>query len=405
MNADARPRPRAAVRLAHGALLGQWTLACCAVWALLAVLPLHLTQGLHLGAGAVAALVTEGVVCLRLMRVVAGPALSRLRPATAIRIALALGAAAFGGLAATDGHPVALAAALPVVGLGFGMNAMALKLIAAAAPTEARAKGFAAQAVAVNLGMALGPLAGVAVQQRFGMAAFCLAAACAQLVALCVTVAIHPRGADGPGATAVPMRAQLTRLVQDRAVRLPLALTALGFVLYTQLFATLPLYAREVLGSGTALGTVFLVNGLLIITLQLPLTLLAGRLGLPPVTLCLLGFGCFAAAFACLGVERSAVGLFTGVVLVTFAEMLLMPSLDVLVGAAGPQERHAVYFSLAAIATGLGEAAGSFTGVRLANAPGVGPAWLYAALATATGLGVAIAAGSRLLRSRAAKPE
>ncbi|MGW5781066.1 ATP-grasp domain-containing protein [Streptomyces sp. NPDC003863] len=119
----------------------------------------------------------------------------------------------------------------------------------------------------------------------------------------------------------------------------------------------------------------------------------------------LLGFGCFAAAFACLGVERSAVGLFTGVVLVTFAEMLLMPSLDVLVGAAGPPERHAVHFSLAAIATGPEEGAGSFTGVRLANAPGVGPAWLYAATATATGLGVAIAASSRLLRSRAAKPE
>ncbi|RSS59685.1 hypothetical protein [Streptomyces sp. WAC01280] len=109
--------------------------------------------------------------------------------------------------------------------------------------------------------------------------------------------------------------------------------------------------------------------------------------------LCLLGFGCFAAAFACLGAGRSAVGLFTGVVLVTFAEMLLMPALDVLVGSAGPAERHAAYFSLAALATGLGEAVGSFTGVRVANAPGLGPAWLYLGLAALTAVGLAAAAG------------
>ncbi|MFD0150627.1 MFS transporter [Streptomyces sp. NPDC055721] len=393
MTSEAPARPRTTGRATHAAVLGQWTLACCAVWALLTVLPLHLTQDRDLGAGTAAALVTEGVVSLRLMRVVAGPALGRLRPGTAIRIALALGAAAFGGLAASDGHPVALAVVLPVIGLGFGMNAMALKLIAASAPSEGRATGFAAQAVAVNIGMALGPLAGVAVQQRFGMAAFCLAAACVNVVALCLMLAARPPGDEGRAPAPVPLRAQLTLLAHDRDLRLPLALTALGFILYTQLFATLPLYANGVLGSGESLGTVFLVNGLLIIALQLPLTVLAGRLRLSPATLCLLGFGCFAAAFACLGAGRSAIGLFTGVVLVTFAEMLLMPALDVLVGSAGPAERHAAYFSLAALATGLGEAVGSFTGVHVANAPGLGPAWLYLGLAALTTVALVAAAG------------
>ncbi|WP_043477833.1 MFS transporter, partial [Kitasatospora sp. MBT66] len=373
------------------------TLACCAVWALLTVLPLHLTQRHH-SAGTVAALVTEAVVSLRLMRIVAGPALSRLRPRTAITAALGLGALAFGALAATDGHAVVLAAVLPVLGLGFGMNAMALKLVAAAAPDRRRARGFASQAVAVNLGMALGPLGGVALQQRFGTAAFCAAAACVHAVALGLVLLARPPGESGATAADTP-RVRWRAVLREPGLRIPLALTALGFVLYTQLFATLPLYAKEVLGVGGSLGTVFLVNGVLIIALQLPVTLLAGRLEVRPRTLCAVGFGCFAAAFACLGTGRSVAWLFAGVVLVTFAEMLLMPALDVLVGSAGPAQHHAAHFSLAALATGLGEAVGSFSGVRVATADGLGAARLYAALAVVTAVVLVVTTAVRLLRT------
>ncbi|MFJ4796432.1 MFS transporter [Kitasatospora purpeofusca] len=381
---------------ARAALLAQWTLSCCAVWALLTVLPLHLTQRHH-SAGTVAALVTEAVVGLRLMRIVAGPALGRLRPRTAISAALVLGALAFGALAATDGSAVVLAAVLPVLGLGFGMNAMALKLVAAAAPERRRARGFASQAVAVNLGMALGPLGGVALQQRYGTAVFCAAAACVHAVALGLVLLARPAREAAAPAAGTP-RAPWKTLLREPGLRIPLALTALGFVLYTQLFATLPLYTKEVLGTGGSLGTVFLVNGVLIIALQLPLTLLAGRLGAGPMSLCALGFGCFAAAFACLGAGRTVGWLFAGVVLVTFAEMLLMPALDVLVGSAGPAQRHAAYFSLAALATGLGEAVGSFSGVRAATAEGLGAARLYTALAVVTAALLAATTAVRLLR-------
>ncbi|MFB8200464.1 MFS transporter [Kitasatospora purpeofusca] len=395
--ADPASPPRAGEATARAALLAQWTLACCAVWALLTVLPLHLTQQHH-GAGTVAALVTEAVVSLRLMRIVAGPALSRLRPRTAITVALGLGALAFGALAATDGHAVVLAAVLPVLGLGFGMNAMALKLVAAAAPDRRRARGFASQAVAVNLGMALGPLGGVALQQRFGTAAFCAAATCVHAVALGLVLLARPPGEAGATAADAP-RVRWRALLREPGLRIPLALTALGFVLYTQLFATLPLYAKEVLGAGGFLGTVFLVNGVLIIALQLPVTLLAGRLDVRPKALCTAGFGCFAAAFACLGTGRTVAWLFAGVVLVTFAEMLLMPALDVLVGSAGPAQHHAAYFSLAALATGLGEAVGSFSGVRVATADGLGAAHLYAALAVVTAVLLAVTTAVRLLRA------
>ncbi|MFJ4095106.1 MFS transporter [Kitasatospora sp. NPDC089913] len=382
---------------AGAALLAQWTLACCAVWALLTVLPLHLTQRHH-GAGTVAALVTEAVVSLRLMRILAGPALGRLRPRTAITAALGLGALAFGALAATGGSAVVLAAVLPVLGLGFGMNAMALKLIAAAAPDRRRARGFASQAVAVNLGMALGPLGGVALQQRFGTAAFCAAAACVHVVALGLVMLAGPPG-EAAGAAVGAGRTRWKALLREPGPRMPLALTALGFVLYTQLFATLPLYAKEVLGAGGSLGTVFLVNGVLIIALQLPVTLLSGRLGVRPTTLCAVGFGCFAAAFACLGAGRTVAWLFAGVVLVTFAEMLLMPALDVLVGSAGPARHRAAHFSLAALATGLGEAVGSFSGVRVATADGLGTARLYTALAVLTAALLLGTTAVRLLRT------
>ncbi|MFB8240657.1 MFS transporter [Kitasatospora purpeofusca] len=395
--ADTAAPPRGANAAARAALLAQWTLACCAVWALLTVLPLHLTQRHH-SAGTVAALVTEAVVSLRLMRIVAGPALGRLRPRTAITAALGLGALAFGALAATDGRAVVLAAVLPVLGLGFGMNAMALKLIAAAAPDRRRARGFASQAVAVNLGMALGPLGGVALQQRFGTAVFCAAAACVHAVALGLVLVARPPGEAGATRAGAP-RARWRAVLRDPGPRIPLALTALGFVLYTQLFATLPLYAKDVLGAGGSLGTVFLVNGVLIIALQLPVTLLADRLAVRPTTLCAGGFGCFAAAFTCLGAGRTVVWLFAGVVLVTFAEMLLMPALDVLVGSAGPAQHHAAYFSLAALATGLGEAIGSFSGVRVATADGLGAAHLYTVLAVVTTILLVVTAAVRLLRS------
>ncbi|MEW2490787.1 MFS transporter [Streptomyces sp. NPDC048411] len=399
MNTLAPARPTAAARRSRTALLAQWTLACSAVWALLTVLPLHLTQNRHVGVGAAAALVTEAALSLRLMRIVAGPALARLSPAAAIRCALLLGGASFVGLALCDGHPVALAVVLPLIGLGFGMNALALKLIATAAPPTEHATGFAAQAVAVNVGMALGPLAGVAVYHAYGVTAFFLAAALAHAAALFLVLAVRSPGADEAGTT-MPLRTLLPVLVRDRGLRVPLALTAAGFVLYTQLFATLPLYVSDGLGRTGLLGTVFLANGALIVVLQMPLMMLVKRWRLSPVPVSLAGFGCFAAAFGCLGAGRDVVWLFIGVVLATFAEMLLMPSLDVLIGSAGPPDRRVAYFSLAALATALGEAVGSFTGVSLAGTHASGATALYLGLAAASGA-LVVAAGVRRAATKA----
>lgn len=107
--------------------------------------------------------------------------------------------------------------------------------------------------MAVNLGMALGPLGGVALQQRCGTAVFCTAAACVHAVALGLVLLARPAG-EAAGAAVDAPRAPWKALLREPGLRIPLALTALGFVLYTQLFATLPLYAQEVLGAGAPWG-------------------------------------------------------------------------------------------------------------------------------------------------------
>lgn len=391
------PRRPPAARLAQAALLGQWALACSAVWALLAVLPLYLMQDSRLGAGAAAALVTEAVLCLRLMRIVAGPVLVRLSPAAAVRGALLLGAAAFGALALCGAQVWALAGLLPLIGLGFGMNALALKLIAAAAPATEHSTRFAAQAVALNAGMALGPLAGLALFHAYGATAFFLGAALVHVAALGLALAVRTPD-TGPSGAGVPLRTMLPLLVRDRGLRFPLALTAIGFVLYAQLFATLPLYARDVLARPGLIGTVFVVNGVLIVALQMPVTLLTKRWGLGPTAVSAAGFGCFAAAFGCLAAGHSPAWLFTGVVLATLGEMLVMPSLDVLVGAAGPADRRVAYFSLAALAVALGEAVGSFTGVNAAGTDVSGTVTLYWCLTVAAAVTAAAVAAVAVRR-------
>ncbi|MFB8062002.1 hypothetical protein ACFC6U_38320, partial [Kitasatospora purpeofusca] len=60
---------------------------------------------------------------------------------------------------------------------------------------------------------------------------------------------------------------------------------------------------------------------------------------------------------------------------------------------------HAAYYSHAAPPTGLGEAVGSFSGVRVAKADGLGAAHLYAALAVVTAVLLAVTTAVRLLRA------
>lgn len=63
-----------------------------------------------------------------------------------------------------------------------------------------------------------------------------------------------------------------------------------------------------------------------------------------------------------------------------------------------PAQHHAAYFSLAALATGLGEAIGSFSGVRVATAEGLGAARLYTVLAVVTAALLVVTTAVRLLR-------
>jgi MFS family permease len=251
---------------------------------------------------------------------------------------------------------------------------------------DERVAAFSLHRVGSSLGWAAGPLAVTFAAEASYSAIFYVAAPLTLLAA--GAVALIP--AIGPAAARpATRRAPLAALRRDPKFLRFLAATFAFFVLQTQMYHMLPIYAAKHLGlDRTQVGTLFVANGILVVLVQLPAVRFIRRLGTAGALV--LGSLGYLVAYGGVAAARGYLTLFACVVVATLCEIVAAPAHQARITALAPPDDVAGYAGMAGLVQGLAQTTGPILGSCLIELVPFGLGWLPLAL-----FGVAAAFGFR----------
>lgn len=364
---------------------------------------LHNVRGFALGVSGLIVATNAGVALL--VGAPGGAAADRFgaKRSLATSLALLTIAFAFFPLVRAPWHAFALAA---LVGLANGLFWPSYHtLLAAITPSDRRHAGYALQRVSTNLGFGIGgAVAGlIAVSSRHGTFTALFLIDAATYAAFLALLAVVPGAGPQPHGTEagdLDHKRGYAAIVRDRVF---LALLALNIVFVTAGYAqleTLPVFAKnQAEVSEGAIGLVFLVNSLVIVVAQLPLTrLVEGRRRMAMLALMtavwaaawLLVFG---AGLWLTAAAAAAVIVFAGGVFAV-GECLQGPTQQALIAELAPDHLRGRYMALSTSSWSIGWIAGPALGAFVLQQE---PLALWPA---AAGLCLAAGAGGLLLERR-----
>ncbi|MDZ7316364.1 MAG: MFS transporter, partial [candidate division KSB1 bacterium] len=208
-------------------------------------------------------------------------------------------------------------------------NAAAAK----AAPPEMRARAFALNRPAINLGFAIGPTIGgilARIDYHYLFYIDGLTCALAGLYLAFMTPSYPPKTLK---------KSQLLTMQSDGILFGMLALLFFIGLVFFQLFSTWPLYLRNQIGLvENQIGVLMGLNGLVIAVCELPLVLYLE--GLRPLPIIAYGSLMICLGFALTPVFHSIIWLGFAVLLWTFGEMLTMSLSAAFIANRAPDERR-----------------------------------------------------------------
>jgi MFS family permease len=332
---------------------------------------LHNVRGFALGVSGLIVATNAGVALL--VGTPGGAAADRFGAKRTLAGSLALLTIAFAlfPLVRAPWHAFALAA---LVGLANGVFWPSYHtLLAAITPADRRHAGYALQRVSTNLGFGIGgAVAGlIAVSSRHGTFTALFLIDAATYVAFLALLAVVPGAARQPHGTEagdLDHKRGYAAIVRDRVF---LALLALNIVFVTAGYAqleTLPVFAKnQAAVSEGAIGLVFLINSLVIVVAQLPLTrLVEGRRRMAMLALMtavwaaawllVFGAGLWLTAAAAAAVIVFAGGVFA------IGECLQGPTQQALIAELAPDHLRGRYMALSTSSWSIGWIAGPALG-------------------------------------------
>ncbi|MGW6704019.1 MFS transporter [Streptomyces sp. NPDC054956] len=328
-----------------------------------------------------ALLVAYATLAMRFGRIAVAPLLGRGSVRTVTMTSMAAVGAGFLLLAASP-TPGAAWVALTLLGVGYGAVVLSIKVALVNDRPREVFRGLGLLATALNVGAALGPLLSGVLQAALGGRPNFLVLGCGSLA--CAALAGLLPG--GSARSEVRLDRASLKLLIDRRVLALVALLAVAFCFYAQLYATFPLLLHDRTGSDGLLGAVFALNAVVVIALQLPVTALADRSEAVRRYGSGAGLAIFALSFLVLALWDSLGGVLAATVLASVAECLLLPLIEAeLAERLGPRALTAA-FTLSAVGMGLGESIGSYAGVRFTLAPGSSAVTFLLVLALASAL-------------------
>jgi MFS family permease len=287
--------------------------------------------------------------------------------------------------------PFSWIAALCIVngGMRAFYDPAASALVAALSSRDMRVAAFSLHRVGSSLGWAAGPLAITFAPEAAYSTIFYVAAP----ITLIASAAVALLPDSGTVTRRTRLRwSQLAEFRRDRKFVRFLLATLPFFVLQTQMYHMLPLYAAKYLGlDRTQVGSLFVVNGILVVLLQLPAVELIRRVGTAGALV--IGSLGYLVAYVGVGLAAGYLTLLAFVVLATLCEIAAVPAHQARVTALAPIDNVAGYVGLGGLVQGIAQTSGPIVGSCLIELTSPSLGWVLLAL-----LGVSAALGFRRRR-------
>lgn len=360
----AAPVDRRDARRATTYVVSHYLLSYLGYYGLLSTLVVALTVA-SFNAGQTAALVMVFALTNKVANIPMAPWLDRIPAAHSVLLGCGMAGAGFVGLRFATGMPMTVMS-LGFAGIGISINALASKQLAAAASDRIknRSQLFSLISIGVNIAAAVAaPLALLFVERR-QHGQVLLAVAAVYCIAGVVTFANRATVRMGNHTTRAWSLGVYRTVLREPGMRAFLLINMFYWLMYGQLYNVLAVYVSKTLNAPTSLGWLYTLNALLVVGLQLVVTRLADRWtkGRQLITV-VMSYALFAVSFIAVCLLPGYGGAVVFVILFTVAEMMFVPSGNVLIVRLIRQQNRAVGYSLFAISTALGEALGGGAGV------------------------------------------
>lgn len=256
-----------------------------------------------------------------------------------------------------------------------------LAAVSGAVGPEDRRAAFALNRLAVNLGMSIGPAIGGFLSALSFRWLFWIDAATSLVAAVLLFAFGGTRRAAAPvtgeesAAHAATRRPPFAAAFRDRQLVLLLAGVVPIAAVFFQHIGAMPLHLVRDLGFSPAFyGLLFTINTLLIVVTEVPLNL--GMARWSHRTSLVLGSLLVAVGFGALAVARSAPAVVATVVVWTFGEMILFPSMSATVADLAPPNSVGAYMGLYQVAFATAFLVGPWAGIALMDQVGAPAPWL-----------------------------
>jgi len=241
---------------------------------------------------------------------------------------------------------------------------------------EQRKPAYALNRLAINLGMSIGPALGGFLAAVSFRAMFAVDAATTVIAGIVLSLSTWrtPTRGIATNTDSEDGRADARSILLDGRLMVFLAAAFLVGIVFFQHESSLPLYMVQYLNLSPAFyGTLFTINTLLIVALEVPLN---RTTALWPNEWALFA-GCmlFAIGFGALAFVSSVTGILVTVVLWTFGEMMLFPAMAAHLGDVAPEDRRGIYMGAYSMSLSLALTAGPWLGTQLLAASGPVGIW------------------------------
>ena len=250
-----------------------------------------------------------------------------------------------------------------------------LAAIAHVVSPEQRKPAFALNRLAINLGMSIGPALGGFLATVSFRSMFVVDSATTIIAGTVLSLTTWRLSTGGASISSeTDSHLEVRSIFRDRRLAVFLVASVLVGIVFFQHESALPLYIVEFLHMSPAFyGTLFTINTLLIVALEVPLNQATAHW---PNTWSLVA-GCllFAVGFGALAFISSALGILAMVIVWTFGEMMLFPAMAAHLGEVAPQALRGTYMGAYSMSLSIALTLGPWMGAQLLGATGPVGVW------------------------------
>ncbi|KIL39806.1 membrane protein [Gordoniibacillus kamchatkensis] len=257
-------------------------------------------------------------------------------------------------------------------------------LMADLTPKEQRFRVFSMRYLAINIGVAVGPLLGA----FFGLKSSALPFLLTGLVYFVYAVSLYVlllafgiKRIEGEAKSNVTIGSAWHVIRRDGALRCYLGGSMIGAIGYSQMTVTLSQYVEGRFAAGAMLFAVLMtVNAITVILLQVPLVRWAERRRSPLIAIAA-GNVMFALGDIGFAVSGSPAAMIVSMAVFTLGEILNYPSANMLIDRIAPEGMRGTYYGAQTFGS-LGQFVGPWLGGMLLTAIGGGPMFMIMAAVT-----------------------